>query len=207
MASSAKRRYRTSLIIMLVLVTSIWGVIIGLGLKPKLGLDLQGGVSVVLTAKGTPSAASIDKAVDIIRQRVDGLGVGEPDISRQGSNVLVQLPGIKEQKKALDLIGKTAQLFFRPVLAVLTPGSPDYMKATPPDCTDTSAGPDDDPTQVAVLCARAKNPNTGQDEPASQWQKLVLGPASLGGSDVSGATATLPGSSTAGLQWQVDLNL
>jgi len=208
MASSARRRYRTSLLVMVVLVAAIWGTIVGLGLKPNLGLDLQGGVAVVLTAKGSPDAASIDKAVDIIRQRVDAFGVGEPDISRQGSNVLIQLPGIKEQQKALDLIGKTAQLYFRPVLEVITPGSDAYTKLTPPDCANSATWPEDDPTTEVVFCAEAKNPQTGKSEPSSQWPKLRLGPAALGGADVSSAKASLPGSTSGSFgQWQVDLGL
>jgi preprotein translocase subunit SecD len=207
MAASARRRFRTSLLVMGVLIAAIWGTIIGLGLKPNLGLDLQGGVAVVLTAKGNPATASIDKAVDIIRQRVDAFGVGEPDISRQGSNVLIQLPGIKDQQKALNLIGKTAQLFFRPVLEVLTPGQDAYNAATPPDCTKPDTWPADDPTKEVTFCASTKDTQTGKEAPASQWPKLKLGPAALGGSDVSSAKASLPGTTTGGFQWQVDLSL
>src|SRR5437867_4494423 len=60
------------------------------GLKPRLGLDLQGGLSVVLTPTSVVKSDALDKAVEIIRQRVDALGVAEPDISRQGNNILVQ---------------------------------------------------------------------------------------------------------------------
>jgi preprotein translocase subunit SecD len=88
--------------------------------KPNLGLDLQGGVSVVLkpsavgNAKVTAEALEQTKA--IIMKRVDAIGVGEPEITVQGQNVVVQLPGIKDQQRALDLVGKTAELRFRPVL-------------------------------------------------------------------------------------------
>ncbi|MCU1455766.1 MAG: Protein translocase subunit SecD [Acidimicrobiales bacterium] len=109
-------------LIVLVALGSIAGVV-GSGKKPLLGLDLQGGFSVVLQAKKTangkyPPAESIDKAKDIIRQRVDGLGVAEPDITRQGRTVVVQLPGVKNRQKAESLVGCTARLEFRPTLAV-----------------------------------------------------------------------------------------
>src|SRR6478735_2960626 len=65
--------------------------------------------------------ASLDKAVDIIRSRVDALGVAEPEISRQGSNVIIDLPGVRDRDKARRLVGKTAELRFRPVLAILPP--------------------------------------------------------------------------------------
>lgn len=87
----------------------------------KLGLDLQGGVSVLMQGKGTKQApitsTSMDKAEQIIRNRVDKLGVAEPSIQQQGSDyILVQLPGVKDQQKAIDIIGKTALLEFRPVV-------------------------------------------------------------------------------------------
>ena len=64
----------------------------------------------------------LDQAIEIIRNRVDALGVAEPDISRQGGNIVVSLPGVKDQQRALDLVGTTAELRFRPVLQVL-PGA------------------------------------------------------------------------------------
>lgn len=87
------------------------------GNEPLLGLDLQGGVSVVYEPV-TPveDEEQLDQAVDIIRNRVDGLGVAEPEITRQGENILVQLPGVEEKDRALELIGQTAELRFRPVL-------------------------------------------------------------------------------------------
>ena len=87
--------------------------------RPVLGLDLQGGISVVLAPVGdVKNEASLDKAVDIIRNRVDALGVAEPEISRQGSNVIIDLPGVRDRDKARRLVGKTAELRFRPVLAI-----------------------------------------------------------------------------------------
>lgn len=93
------------------------------GNHPLLGLDLQGGVSVVLEpASGqTVDNAALNEAVDIIRNRVDGLGVAEPNITRDGQTILVQIPGVKDTARALDLVGQTAELRFRPVLAVENP--------------------------------------------------------------------------------------
>ncbi|MCY4069333.1 MAG: protein translocase subunit SecD [Acidimicrobiaceae bacterium] len=89
------------------------------GNEPLLGLDLQGGASVVLEPTGPAEPEELEVAVEIIRNRVDGLGVAEPEISTQGGNILVQLPGVDEQQRALDLVGQTAELRFRPVLGVL----------------------------------------------------------------------------------------
>ena len=90
------------------------------GNEPLLGLDLQGGASVVLEPTRVAEPEELDVAVEIIRNRVDGLGVAEPEISTQGGNILVQLPGVDEQQRALDLVGQTAELRFRPVLSVVS---------------------------------------------------------------------------------------
>ena len=83
--------------------------------KAHLGLDLQGGLEVVLKAvppkshKITP--ADLDRSVSIMRNRIDKLGVAEPEIRKQGSDqIVIQLAGVHDPKKAAELIGKTAQL-------------------------------------------------------------------------------------------------
>jgi len=90
------------------------------GNSPALGLDLQGGVSVTLQPVGEYEANALDVAVEIIRQRVDSLGVAEPEIIRQGGTVVVNLPGVKDQQSALDLVGRTGELTLRPVLQMGT---------------------------------------------------------------------------------------
>ena len=95
------------------------------GNEPLLGLDLQGGASVVLEPEPLPDGREItdellDQAVDIIRNRVDGLGVREPEVTRQGQTILVQIPGVDDQQRAIELVGQTAELRFRPVLAQAT---------------------------------------------------------------------------------------
>ncbi len=97
---------------------------------PNLGLDLQGGVSVVLQPvkagkKQTKvSQEALEQTQRVIETRVNAIGVGEPDITIQGTTIVVQLPGIKDQKRVLDLVGKTAELRFRPVLAAPTAAPP-----------------------------------------------------------------------------------
>jgi len=84
-----------------------------------LGLDLQGGMHLVLEvdasklppeeAKGAP-----DRAIEVIRNRVDQFGVAEPIIQKEGvDRIVVQLPGLTDRERALDLIGKTALLTFK----------------------------------------------------------------------------------------------
>ena len=90
------------------------------GSSPELGLDLQGGVSVVLEPTSQASSDALGQSVEIIRDRVDALGVAEPEITRQGDAIVVQLPGVKNRDRALELVGQTAELRFRPVLQDLT---------------------------------------------------------------------------------------
>jgi len=83
--------------------------------KTTLGLDLQGGLEVVLKAvppKGhTLTADDLNRSVDIMRSRIDKLGVSEPEIRKQGSNqIVVELPGVHNAAKAAEIIGTTAQL-------------------------------------------------------------------------------------------------
>jgi len=87
----------------------------------NLGLDLKGGMHLILqvdTDKLDDNARSdaVLRAIEILRNRIDSLGVGETVIQRQGENeILVQLPGITDRDKAISIIGRVAQLEFRVV--------------------------------------------------------------------------------------------
>ncbi|MEZ5239476.1 MAG: hypothetical protein R2716_11235, partial [Microthrixaceae bacterium] len=107
-----------------------------LGRSPTLGLDLQGGVSVNLQPVDESgeilddvSSESLDEAISIIRSRVDAVGVTEPEVSRQGSTITVQLPGATDQQDVIDLVGTTARLRFRPVLGLLPPEPTEQERA------------------------------------------------------------------------------
>src|ERR1700733_12303101 len=85
--------------------------------KTRLGLDLKGGVEVIYQAKPTAQskvdAESLNRAIDIMRKRVDQLGVAQPEIQRSGADEIdVQLPNVTNAQRAEDEVGKTAQLFF-----------------------------------------------------------------------------------------------
>jgi SecD/SecF fusion protein len=85
--------------------------------KPTLGLDLQGGLEVILKAVPPPGHKltndDLDRSVSIMRSRIDKLGVSEPEIRKQGSNqIVIELAGVHDPAAAARLIGKTAQLEF-----------------------------------------------------------------------------------------------
>lgn len=136
------RGYGSLVIIVLVAAAALLYTLVA-GNKPLLGLDLQGGVSVVLKPVQQVDNDTIDQAITIIRQRIDAIGVAEPEITRQGSNILIQIPGVKDKERALQLVGQTAELQFRPVLANV-PIDPQSATTTtsgdPAGTTTTAAG-------------------------------------------------------------------
>src|SRR5215211_6379207 len=103
----------------------------------QLGLDLQGGVSAQLQGSqaggGKVTREEMQQAADLIRQRIDRLGVAAPDVRVQSENqIVVQIPGVKNPEEVIRIIGSTAQLGFYQVLAA------DYQPNTPDDEIDAT---------------------------------------------------------------------
>jgi preprotein translocase subunit SecD len=161
---------RTAIITIIVVLLLSWGGVLATaitGTKPLLGLDLQGGFSVVLAAPEGTDQEVLEKAVDIMRNRIEALGgVQEPQIQvRDDGTIEVQLPGVTDRERALAAVGRTGQLEFRPVLDVsAAPGvSPLVVEAaaleaeqdaatttttTPGDDTTTTTAPDEAPPEI-----------------------------------------------------------
>jgi preprotein translocase subunit SecD len=175
---------------------------------PVLGLDLQGGVSVVLAPKNEVSNDTLDQTIEIIRDRVDALGVAEPEITRQGKNILVQIPGVEDQQRALDLVGTTAELRFRPVLRQLPPeGTTLEDLGIDPDTTTTTAAPttttadpnattttaDPNATTTTVAPTTTTTPQT-PEERRKQLEDLygLNVPTTPSGEDTADKTVVLP---------------
>ncbi|MFE4723399.1 protein translocase subunit SecD, partial [Streptomyces sp. NPDC056728] len=86
----------------------------------RLGLDLRGGTQIVLETKdsldATADAEATERTLEVLRRRVDALGVAEPTIARSGENrIIVELPGVQDPREAAAVLGRTAQLTFHPV--------------------------------------------------------------------------------------------
>jgi len=199
----ALRRLRIYFVGSLIVVLGTFAVTVATGNAPVLGLDLRGGISVVLAPVGDFRTESLDVSVDIIRDRVDALGVAEPEISRQGNNIVVDLPGVKDRDKARRLVGRTAELRFRPVLAELPPagaeptttttGAPTTTVPGAPETTTTTTLPADeaavqaavascDPNQVVALVdAGADVPTTSRAD--DKRDACVVLPTREGGAD------------------------
>ncbi|MYG94518.1 MAG: protein translocase subunit SecD [Acidimicrobiia bacterium] len=163
------RRSLVSLVLIVAGAVGLLAASLAVGNSPLLGLDLKGGVEVVLVPVDDPERSEtvtpddLDTAVNIIRNRIDGLGVAEPDVTRQGNRVVVQLPGISDQQRAIDIVGQTAELRFRPV------------------CTELAAEPltlevDDEVDDVAISDT---NDDLATDDPVAD-EETVGDPASDG---------------------------
>jgi SecD/SecF fusion protein len=99
---------------------------IALTQSARLGLDLRGGTQIVLQTRNTDTitanAESTDRALTVLRNRIDALGVTDPSVTRSGDRrIIIELPGVQDPREAAEVIGKTAQLTFHPVISVVDP--------------------------------------------------------------------------------------
>ncbi len=215
------RRNVWYLAVTLVVVFGAFAATLISGTTPILGLDLQGGISVTLNpVKGTKSA-SLDQALEIIRNRVDGLGVSEPEISRQGNTIVVNLPGVKDRAKAERIIGRTAELRFRPVLATIPPYNPTATttttKGVPGGATTSTTVPRSDGSDVPTTTPAADKADAtvilpGRKKNNKVTERYQLGPTELTGKAISGAKSQFQNSvwgvnvdftASGGSQWDV----
>lgn len=191
------------------------------GNEPQLGLDLQGGAYVVLQPDRKVDEGVLKQSVEIIRNRVDALGVAEPDISTQGDSIIVQLPGVKDQARALEIVGQTAELRFRPVLQGLPPDStaPTTTTSTTaaPDATTTTVDPAAPPPTTSTTIAAGTTPREADtpdaevvlpmldDKTKKVTSRLRLGPSKATGTIVRTARAEPPSGLTG--DWSVSVDL
>jgi preprotein translocase subunit SecD len=183
----------------------------------KLGLDLRGGTSVTLQPRASNdsnkiTSASIDQAVTIIRQRVNSLGVAESEVTAQGSGtnrqIVISVPG-DSGRRVVDLVGQTAELRFRQVLAESASlGGSGSDSATPV----AGITADINAKFAALDCSKLENQQgTGADSPAETIvacsrtgaSKYILAPAEVLGQQVSKAAAGIDQQGSAG--WFVSL--
>ncbi|WP_328835522.1 protein translocase subunit SecD [Streptomyces europaeiscabiei] len=156
---------------------------IALTVPVHLGLDLRGGTQIVLETRPTATAdadsETTDRTLEVLRGRIDALGVAEPTLARSGSNrIVVELPGVQDPAEAADVLGRTAQLTFHQVLG-----------------TTTSADNQDEPLP--------KRPRS-QVLADETGQNLRLAAASLTGQNVEEAAARLD--QQAGAGWHVTVD-
>jgi SecD/SecF fusion protein len=108
---------------------------VALTVPVQLGLDLRGGSQLVLETRPTATSdagdEATDRTVEVLRGRIDALGVAEPTLARSGDHrIVVELPGAQDPSRAADLLGRTAELTFHQVLGQV-PGPADRADGTP----------------------------------------------------------------------------
>jgi SecD/SecF fusion protein len=170
---------RSHLILVALLLVALGGVaLLGWPGSPahkslRKGLDLQGGLEVVLQAEPPRghvlTTADMDRSVDIMRNRVDKLGVSEPEIRKQGSNqIVIELPAVHDPNKAAQIIGKTAQLELYDMTPSLLPPSIDAAQNPVPM------------TSIYDLLTRVQKGQKGQPSAVylvrAKTKKVVAGP-------------------------------
>jgi SecD/SecF fusion protein len=136
--------------------------------SPRLGLDLRGGTQIVLESRDSITVKadreSTGQTLEVLRRRVDALGVSEPAIAQSGERrIIVEQPGVQDPRQAAAVLGRTAQLTFHPVLGTAKTPLP-------------AAGGQTNPRGELVLADEGDQP-------------LRLGPARLTGEVVKGAAA------------------
>lgn len=147
--------------------------------SPRLGLDLQGGTSVTLKPRvidGAPGKITkrvLDQAVEVIRKRVDAIGVAEADVKTESSNIVISVPG-KGRDEVLSIVGSTAELRFRHVLQAAAA----QIAVPQPSATAT------------VAPSPTKKPPAIKPSPTATANKRVLSSALLASPRLPQATPT-----------------
>ncbi|MFF9628321.1 protein translocase subunit SecD [Streptomyces fradiae] len=168
-------------------------VYIAVTVPARLGLDLRGGTQIVLETRDSPTATAdakaTDRTVEVLRRRIDALGVTEPVLTRSGDRrIIVELPGVQDPRAAADVLGRTAQLTFHPVLGMAQDAPP----ATP------EQGPKPSPTPSPSASPSGETVLADED-----GTRLRLGPSKMTGADVSEAQAVIDTQNALG--WYVDV--
>ena len=211
------RPARSLAILALVLIALTGLVFVQSATAVRLGLDLRGGTSVTLQPRIAPGEngkvtnEAIDQAVSIIRQRVNSLGVAESEVAAQGSGtnrqIVISVPG-DTGRRVVELVGQTAELRFRQVLATAASAGAADPAATP--ATGVSA--EVNAKFAALDCTKAENlQGSGADVPTDTivacdragLTKYILAPAEVLGRQISKASAGLDAQS--GSAWYVSL--
>lgn len=217
--AAARGALLSMVLLMVVMAAGIFGsTYSGGSWAPKLALDLSGGTQMILSPKvngssdGNVTQEQLNQAVEIIRQRVDGAGVSEAEVTTSfgsGNNVVVSVPGTISSETR-QLIQASANMTFRPVLvagdgAAVAEGSRTADDKLPKPTAEPTDGSDRNwitadlyKQYEAKDCTAARNEDTDSADPtkpmvacsADGKEKYILGPVELNGSDIATASHT-----------------
>jgi preprotein translocase subunit SecD len=216
-SSRSGARKQRNLWISLILVVCIafgWlGLVIVSGWHPLLGLDLNGGLSVVYKPATHASQDQLNETVDIMTSRVNALGVSGATVGTQGNDIVVSVPGIKNPNTVLKFIGSTGQLYFRPALCYAPPYTPaaatpakGKQKAVPAKspgplpttCPGSGTTPGTDYQLVTQNLSGSSSSSTGVQYNIGADPGLAPYPTTAPGNDNYSDTVLLPGLPSSG---------
>ncbi len=162
------------------LALGLWAFWPGQKNTPNLGLDLQGGTQVTLLPQPAPGSTGsitddqLQQTVEIIRQRVDGLGVAEAEVTVQGSGdsaaIVVSVPGSVPQDRLVELVGRTAQLAFRAVDTIGDPTGvdPDAEPTATAEPSPTATAAEPSPTPTDATASPTPSPEATATSPSPE---------------------------------------
>ena len=171
------RRLIASVLLCTLACFGMLGLAAGLHWSPKLGLDLEGGLSVVYKPNKTVDTATLDNVTNIIQERINALGVSQPNVTTQGKDIVVQLPGVKDAARILPIIGQTAELYVRPVLSAVPPYTAPKAPLQPP-----TGAPATCPSQYQETAA-TYNASQQSNQPPSLYTPLAVYPSATPATD------------------------
>ncbi|URM92037.1 protein translocase subunit SecD [Streptomyces sp. MRC013] len=199
--SGGQGRPGRALVLILIAMAALTGGMFWSGhTTPRLGIDLAGGTTITLKAKAEPgkedavNETNMNTAIGIIERRVNGLGVQEAEVQKQGTeNIIVNIPKGTDEEQAREQVGTTAQLYFRPVrsVAVSEPAAP-----APSASASPSTGPSPKPSASATRGDEVTAPSAG---PTTQGRALTDALRKAPSPGASGGPSAAPSPSGSGL--------
>ena len=179
MAKSKLRPVRTLVVFGLTIVVLFGLAALGQTWKPRLGLDLEGGTRITLTAipeGGAVTPTKLKQAADIVDSRVNGSGVSEAEVSTQGDrNIIVEIPG-RNRTDLVDAVKRTAQLRFRLVAGSPQPGTP------APEPSDSASPSPSSTSSPSGKATKKKTPQVDKATPNPRPAPFVANPEPTPGS-------------------------
>src|SRR3954469_13063706 len=168
MARNAAAHAGRTLTVFLIGILVLFGLVaLGGNWKPALGLDLQGGTRITLTANGDPTKENLNEAASIIDKRVNGTGVAEAEVTTQGNKyIVVEIPGATDNS-LVDTVKRQAQLRFRTVAC----------STTSPGACGTAAAPTDPNADPNAEVSPSAEPGVGVTLPADPSASTSTSPS------------------------------
>ncbi|GAA3238027.1 protein translocase subunit SecD [Nonomuraea helvata] len=206
--TSRHSRPGRTLLVLLALIFALGGTMfLQKAFTPKLGLDLAGGTTMTLKPvtlnNAAPPEEILDRAVSIIRDRVNGTGVSDAEVAKSGSNIIISIPGVG-QNEALKLVSTTAEMRFRQVLASAATQAPQDLATNAPSPTPSgSASPTATPKSgKSGKSSQVSTPKPSTSPTGKALSSALTAPTPAASAEAPSASTSAQPSATQGSQKQ-----